>query len=75
MAAAVVGNRAILKAIEESEKEKVRELSPLPPMLDTLAEYLKETETPPLRQMEFLSLIGLDGGIKSKSYEVSYKIA
>ena len=46
--AAVAKHRALLKAIEDSEKAKVRDLPPLKPMLETLKEYMVETESHPL---------------------------
>jgi len=44
----VAEHRALLKAIEESEKAKVRDLPPLKPMLQKLKEYMIETESLPL---------------------------
>ena len=41
----VAEHRALLKAIEDSEKAKVKELPPLKPMLETLKEYMIETES------------------------------
>ena len=44
----VAEHRALLKAIEESERAKVRDLPPLKPMLQKLKEYMIETESLPL---------------------------
>ena len=44
----VAEHRALLKAIEDSEKARVKDLPPLKPMLETLKEYMVETESRPL---------------------------
>lgn len=44
----VAEHRSLLKAIEDIEKARVKDLPPLKPMLETLKEYMVETESRPL---------------------------
>ena len=61
---------AFLQNIEKCEKAKVRDLPDLKSMLDTLKEYMVDTDTCPL--VDGADVVLKIGGPESKYYQVCY---
>ena len=66
----VAENMAFLQNIEKCEKAKVRDLPDLKSMLDTLKEYMVDTDTCPL--VDGADVVLKIGGQTSKYYHVCY---
>ena len=65
--------RTNLKAIEESEHGRLKELPPLKPMEEALDEYMTTTDTKPL--VDGFQVIDLIGGPHSQYYRACYTLA